>query len=208
LVKSRVSAGRSKTSRRHSEGLQDDRELAVLGRDLEQALCLQALLPQRCAPARVGARDQQRSAGVLTEAGAEQGAAGELGDDQVLDLLRVDQHHLGESVPVEVLGVGQVHDDPVVRPDRVGLELELVTDAGAERESPGGVDAPAVRGEHAQPPVADLIAEAFDHDRVVTRHHARGVTLLAQELDEVACRTLIEVVALLEFLGILVDRPA
>ena len=38
----------------------------------------------------------------------------------------------------------------------------------------------------AQPPVADLVAEALDDDRPVRRHHARGLLLLAQELDQVA----------------------
>ena len=53
-------------------GLEDDRELAVALGHLEQRLRLQALLPQRRAPARVGAGDQQRARGVLAEARAEQ----------------------------------------------------------------------------------------------------------------------------------------
>ena len=72
------------------------------------------LLPQRRAAAGIGARDQQRATGVLAEAGPEQRAAGELIDDEVLNLLGVDQDHVGEPRHVELLGVGQVHDDPVV----------------------------------------------------------------------------------------------
>jgi hypothetical protein len=60
-----------------------------------------------------------------------------------------------------------VHDDPVVGVDRVGFEAELVADPRAEGQRPGGVDAPAERRQHAQPPVADLVAEALDDDRAV-----------------------------------------
>jgi hypothetical protein len=52
-------------------GLEDDREARVVAGDLEQALGLQPLLPERRALARVGAWDQQRAGGVLAEAGAE-----------------------------------------------------------------------------------------------------------------------------------------
>jgi hypothetical protein len=55
-------------------GLEHDRELAVLLGHLEQRLRLQPLLPQRGALAGSCARDQQRPAGVLAEARAEQGA--------------------------------------------------------------------------------------------------------------------------------------
>ena len=186
-------------------GLEHDRELAVALGHLEQRLALEPLLPQRRALAGVGARDQQRAAGVLAEAGAEQGAAAELADHQVLELVGLDHHQLG---PGRLVGVGQVDDDPVVGPDGVRLEAELLADAGAQRESPGGVDAAAVGGEDAQPPVADLVAEALDHHRAVARDHARRRLLLAQEVDEVAGRQLVEVVLLGERCRLLVDGPA
>ena len=99
-------------------------------------------------------------------------------------------------------------DDPVVGPDRVGLEAVLVADAGAQREAPGGVHAAAVGREDAQPPVADLVAEALDDDRAVARHDARGVLLLAQEGEQVLGGEVVEVVARLERRGVLLDRPA
>ena len=40
------------------------------------------------------------------------------------------------SAPGRLLGVGEVDDDPVVGPDRVGLEAELVADPGADSASP------------------------------------------------------------------------
>src|SRR5262249_29783858 len=80
--------------------------------------------------------------------------------------------------------------------------------APREGQAPGGVDAAAERAEHAQPPVADLVAEALDDDRAVRRHHSRGVLLLAQEVDEVLRGQRVEVVVALEHLGGLLDGPA
>ena len=185
-------------------GLEDHREVAVLLGHLEQRLGLQALLPQRGALAGPRAGDEQRAAGVLAEAGAEQGARAQLGDDQVLDLVGLEQHEVGAR---RLLGVGQVDDDPVVGVDRVGLEADLVADAGAEGQRPRGVHAAAERGEDAQPPVADLVAEALDDDRPVGRDHPGGLLLLGEELEQVAGRALVEVVVALEHLRRLVDRP-
>ena len=172
-------------------GLEHDRELAVALGHLEQRLRLEPLLPERRAPAGVGAREQQRAGGVLAEAGAEQGGAGQLAHHQLLERVRLDHHEVGGG---RLVGVGQVDDDPVVRPDGVGLEPEVVADARREGQRPGGVHAAAEGGEHAQPPVADLVAEALHHDRAVGGHHARGVALLAQVARQVAGGALVEVV--------------
>ena len=180
---SSASAGRSRTSLQAlAVGLEDDREAGEVARDLEQALRLQPLLPERRALAGVGARDQQRAGGVLAEAGAEQGRAGELADDQVLDLVGLDQDEVGGR---RLVGVGEVDDDPVVGPDRVGLEVALGADLGGQRQAPGGVDAAAEGREDAEPPVADLVAEALDHDRLVGGDDAGRRLLLAQVGDEV-----------------------
>ena len=87
-------------------------------------------------------------------------------------------------------------------------EAVLLADAGAQREAPGGVDAAAVGREHAQAPVADLVAEALDDDGAVARHDARGLLLLAQEGEQVLRGERVEVVAVGERRGVLVDRPA
>jgi hypothetical protein len=42
------------------------------------------------------------------------------------------------------------------------------------------MDAAAVGREDAEPPVADLVAEALEHDRALGGQHARGRLLLAQ----------------------------
>ena len=76
-------------------GLEHDREVGVATGDLEQALGLQALLPQGRAFARIGAGDEQRAGGVLAKAGAEQRGGGELGGDGLLDLVGLEQDELG-----------------------------------------------------------------------------------------------------------------
>ena len=101
-----------------------------------------------------------------------------------------------------------MHDDAVVGGDHVGLHAEALTHARGQREPPGGVYAPAVGGEHAQPPVADLIAKALEHDGALAGQHARGGLLLLQVGDEVACGALVEVVVALQRRGLLLDGPA
>ena len=192
-------------------GLEHDREVVVAARHLEQVLRLQSLLPQRRAPPRVGARDQQRARGVLAKARAEQRRAAELGGDGLLDLVGLEQHELGgrrQRLGVVGVEVGEVQHDAVVRGDRVGLETVTLADPRGQREPPGGVHAPAIRREHAQAPVADLVAEALEHDRALARQHARGRLLLAQVGEQVARGALVEVVVALERLDVLLDRPA
>ena len=101
-----------------------------------------------------------------------------------------------------------MQDDAVVGPDRVGLEAEALADPRRQREPPGGVHAPAEGGEHAQPPVADLVAKALEHDRALARQHARRRLLLAQVGEQVARGALVEVVVALQRLRLLLDGPA
>ncbi len=101
-----------------------------------------------------------------------------------------------------------MQDDAVVGPDDVCLQLEALADARGEGEAPGGVDAPAVGGEDAQAPVADLVAEALEHDGALAGQHARGGELLAQVGEQVARGALVEVVVALQHLGVLLDGPA
>ena len=128
-------------------GLEHDRERAVAARDLEQRLRLQPLLPERRALAGPAARDQQRAGGVLAEARAEERRLPDLGDDEVLELARLEQQVLGRRRRV---GVGQVQRDPVVRPDRLHLETERLAQARGERERPRSVHAGAERAEDAE----------------------------------------------------------
>jgi len=124
-------------------GLEHDRKLAVALRDLQQRLRFEALLPQRGALAGPGPRQEQRAGGVFAEASTEQRGARQLAHHQVLDDVWLDHHEVGGR---RLVGIGQVDDDAVVGPDGVGLQPELVADAGRHREPPSRVDAPAVRG--------------------------------------------------------------
>src|SRR3954463_6517078 len=85
---------------------------------------------------------------------------------------------------------------------------QLVAVLRAQRDPPRGVDAPAVRAEDAQAPVADLVAEALDHDRAVARDDAGRLLLLAQVVQEVAGGERVEVVVGGQDLLGLLDRPA
>ncbi len=62
--------------------------------------------------------------------------------------------------------------------------------------------------EHAQAPVADLVAEALDHDVLVRGHDPGRRLLLLQVVDEVLGGELVEVVVLRQLLRVGVDRLA
>jgi hypothetical protein len=150
------------------------------------------------ATSRARPRDEERPAGVLAKAGSEQGGGAQLGDDELLDLVGLQQDEIGAR---RLLGVRQMDDDPVVGVDGVRLEPDLLADPGAQRQRPGGVDAASVRAEHAQAPVADLVAEPFDHDRAVRGHHACRLLLLDEELHEIGGGTPVQVVLTFQALG-------
>ena len=162
-------------------GLEQDRERAVALGHRQQRLRAQPLLPERRALAGPPARDQQRPRGALAEAGAEERRAAELADDEILDAVRVDRDEL---VGRQGVGVGEVQDDAVVRPQRVRLDAVLLAQQRPQREAPGGVHPRAEGREHAEPPVADLVAEALDDDRAVGGQDAGRDLLLAQVVDQ------------------------
>ncbi len=74
------------------------------------------------------------------------------------------------------------------------LEPERVAEARRERERPRRVDAAAERREDAEPPVADLVAEALDHDPPVGRQRPDDLAFVVQVGEQVGGRALVEVV--------------
>ena len=94
---------------------------------------------------------------------------------------RVDRHEL---VRRERVGIGEMEDDAVVRPQRMRLDAVLLAQQRAQCEPPGRMHARAEGREHAQAPVADLVAEALDDDRAVRGQDAGGRLLLPQVLHE------------------------
>ena len=170
-------------------GLEHDRERAVPARDLQQRLRLQPLLPERRPLAGAPPRDQQRARRVLAEARAEERRLADLGDDEILDLGRVDEQLLRRRRRVRV---GQVERDAVVRPDRLRVDAERLAQPRRDRHRPRRVHAAAERRQDADAPVADLVAEALDDDRPVARDGAGRVRLLAQEREQVPRGALLE----------------
>ena len=169
--------------------LEDDRERAVLARHLQESLRLEALLPQRRSLIRPAPWDEQRPGGVLAEARAEQCALSHFLHDQLLDVVGRDDDVVRRRRSV---GVRKVQGDPVVRPDRLHLEPERIAHARSQRERPRSVYARAEGREDAEAPVADLVAEALDHDRAVRRDGAGRSRLLVQERQQIVRRALVE----------------
>ena len=135
--------------------------------------------------------------GVLAEARAEERRLADLADDELLDLVRADQE-VGEAR--RRVGLGQVERDPVVRPDRLRVEPERVAQPRRQRHPPRRVHPAAERGQDADAPVADLVAEALDHDRAVGGDDAGRGGLLAQEGEQVLGRARVEVVVVAQVL--------
>ena len=78
----------------------------------------------------------------------------------------------------------------------------------AQRQAPGGVDAAAVGREDAEAPVADLVAEALDDDRLVGGDDPGRGLLLAQVGDQVLGGAAVEVVLGGQLLRLARDRLA
>ena len=102
-----------------------------------------------------------------------------------------------------LVGVGEVDDDPVVGPDRVGLEAELVADARAAAPAPRRRGRGRRTGERTHSRQSPISSRKRSTTIVRSRRHdARGLLLLAQEVEQVARRERVEVVVALERLGV------
>ena len=82
--------------------------------------------------------------------------------------------------------------DPVVRPDRLRLDPERVAKPRGQRHPPRRVDPPAERGEDADAPVADLVAEPLDDDRAIGGNRAGRRLLLAEVREQIPSGARIE----------------
>ncbi len=81
--------------------------------------------------------------------------------------------------------------------DSTGIVV-VVGEAALDGHRPRGVDRRAERAEDADPPVADLVAEALDDDRAVVGDDAGRLGLLVDVLQQVARRQLVEGVVVAE----------
>ena len=69
-----------------------------------------------------------------------------------------------------------------------------LADLRGDRHGPGGVDPPAARREHADAPIAEIVADALDEDGRRVGNGARRGHLVAQILQEVFRRQRVEIV--------------
>ena len=106
-------------------------------------------------------------------------------DDDLVDLLGVDQQ-LVDGQLVDRLGEAQ--HDAVVAPHELDVEPPALAEPVLEGHGPRRVDLGAERREHADPPVADLVAEPLDDDRAVVGDRAGGLGLLVEVGEQVGGR--------------------
>ncbi len=166
-------------------------KLGILGRHRQQVGRLLPLLPQRGAAIRSAAGQQQGPGCALPEPGGEHRGLGQLGDQQFVELVWVDQQ-LVERQLVDRLR--QSDDDAVVTPHQLHVPAPLLGQPVLQGHAPRCVDLGPERAEHADPPVADLVPEPFDHDGAIIGQPAGGLDLVVEELQEVDRRQFIEAV--------------
>ena len=186
----RAKVGHDLAERRHVEhvsqaftsGLQEHRERRVFRRGDQQVGRTLALLPERRSLAGTAAGEQQRACGRLAERAREQRRARQDADDLLLDLVRIEQQ-IVERDPV--LGLGKPDHDAVVAPEHLCAGSHAFGQPRLDRQAPRGVHALAERREDAESPVAELVPEAFDDDRVVVGDGAGRLALVVNVLDQV-----------------------
>ena len=167
-------------------GLEQDREVGMVGGHGQQIGRLLALLPQRRAPIGSAPGQQQGPGRALAEPRREHGRLRELGHHHRLDLVGVD----GQLVERELVdGLGQAQHDAVVAPHELDVDAPPLGQPGLQGHAPRRVHLRPERAQHAHPPVADLVAEALDHDgAVVGNQAAAGLGLLVEVGHQVARR--------------------
>ena len=147
-------------------------------------------MPQRGAFTGVAPRQQQCPRGTFAEAGGEQGGAADLGGDQRLDLVGLEDEDVGARCGV--VGVGQPHDDAVVGGGGLFVDAVAVIQPFADRQCQRPVHPQAIGGVQDDPPVAEFVAEPFDHQCGVRRHRGGGLALLVDQLPQVVDRVGVE----------------
>ena len=147
-------------------------------------------MPERGAFTGVASRQQQCPRGTFAEARGEQGRAADLGGDQRLDLVGLEDEDVGARGGV--VGVGQPHDDAVVGGGGLFVDAVAVIQPLADRQRQRPVHPQAVRGVQDDPPVAEFVAEPFDHQRGVRRHRRGGLALLIDQLPQIVDRKVVE----------------
>ncbi len=94
-----------------------------------------------------------------------------------------------------------MHRDSVVGPQGTNIDAELFLQSRLERQRKRSVHPTTERCVDADPPVPNLVAKPFDHDRAVIRHRAGGGGLVVQIGEQVLDRQIVKSGALAEALG-------
>ena len=137
------------------------------------------------------ARQQQRAAGGFAKAAGEEGRGAELAQDQLHGFGRLDEEPVGIG---RLVGVREAEDEAVVAPEGFDFRSAGGTDARADGHGPGNVDAAAKGREHADAPVAQLVADTLDDDGAVVGDLAGGGFLVGEKLEQIFGGAGVEVV--------------
>ena len=188
-------------------GLEHDRERAVVARDLKQALGLQPLLPQRRALARAA------GAGSGARGRRSRGSARRRAPSAPPPARRAPRSRRASRSRSAIGGSTSASGRCSAIPSSDQIDCTSSPSA-SRRRAPSAIAhgactrAPNGR-QDAEPPVADLVAEALDHDRAVGRDDAAVRRRLVAEVgEEVLRRERVEVVVAAEPLERLRDRRA
>ncbi len=162
--------------------LEQQRKRWIARGHAQQVVGALAQLPERRALIGAAARQQQRAACSLAKSPGKQRRRAQLAQHQLHGLGRFNED------PVRIgrlVGIGKTQHKSVIAPQRFDLRPTGSANARADRHGPGNVDAAAKRREHADAPVAQLIAGTLDHDGAVVGNLAGGGFLVGKKLQKI-----------------------
>ncbi len=170
--------------------LEHDREAAVAAGYRQQLGRPLALLPERTAAARLAARKQERARRALTEPGREQRRRAEFGSHDLLDLVRIEHR---ETSRRRVVRIRNPDHDPVVGIHGLHVHAAVpLPQPGRDRQRPRRVHLRPERTVQDQPPVAEFVPEALEHEGPVIRQVAGRLALAGQVTEQVRRGQLIQ----------------
>ena len=138
-------------------GLEQQRERWIARGDAEQIVGTLAQLPERRAGIGAAARQQQCAAGGFAKAAGEESRGAELAQNELHGFSGFDEEPVGIG---RLVGVGKAEDEAVVAPEGFDFRSAGGADARADGHGPGNVNAAAKGSEHADAPVAELVADS------------------------------------------------
>ena len=164
-----------------ADGLEQDRKVGELPRDLEQVFGSEPLEPERRSFGRIGARHEQGAGGVLAEAQAEKRRLGQLCADQAF---RQVAGQTIQQVERRVAHRRQPEEQAVVAGQTGGHQAESLADPSQEGQLERMVQAAAKWREDGQPQLAGRVDVTLDHDGAVTGHGPRQKLLTQDKMSQ------------------------